>query len=358
MGFSSLFSQQPVPLLGLDISPSSVKLVELDRAGSGEFELQRCAMELLESDWIVDGDVKNFDDVAEAVQRAVKKSRTKAKHVAMAMPSSVVISKKIVLPRDLSEREMELQVEMEANQYIPFSLDEVSLDFCVIGPSKASPDDVDVMIAASRREKVEDRQALAEAAGLTPLVMDVETWASRLAAQRLISMLPDADDETVVALFEIGASASSMQVFRGETNLYDREQIFGGAQLTQMLAHQYGFTLQEAENKKRSGELPADYQRAVLEPFLSALAEQVDSALKLFFSSTPNNRVDQILLAGGSAGLPGLAAAVTESTSFPSVVADPFEGMDIARSVRAQQLARQAPSYLTACGLAMRRFYQ
>src|SRR5699024_945854 len=163
-------------------------------------------------------------------------------------PASVVISKKIVLPRDLNEREMEVQVEMEANQYIPFSLDEVSLDFCVMGPSRASPDDVDVMIAASRREKVEDRQALAEAAGLVPTVMDVETWAARLAAQRLVRMLPDADEETVVALFELGANVSGMQVFRGETMLYEREQVFGGAQLTQMLAHQYGFTLQEAES--------------------------------------------------------------------------------------------------------------
>ena len=357
MGLFSLFKQQAVPLVGLDVSPSSVKLVELDRASSGDFELQHCAMELLDTDWIVDGDIKNFDEVAEAVRRVVKISRTKAKHVAMAMPPSVVISKKIVLPRDLSEREMEIQVEMEANQYIPFSLDEVSLDFCVIGPSKAAPDDVDVMIAASRREKVEDRQALAEAAGLTPMVMDVETWASRLAAHRLVDMLPGADEETVVALFEIGAHASAMQVFRGETSLYDREQLFGGAQLTQMLVHQYGFTLQEAEDKKRSGDLPSDYHAAVLQPFLGVLAEQIDSALKLFFSSTPNNRVDQILLAGGSAGLPGLTAAVSESTSFPCAVADPFEGMDIARSVRARQLERQAPSYLTACGLAMRRFY-
>ncbi|MCK9516888.1 MAG: pilus assembly protein PilM [Ottowia sp.] len=357
LGLTSLFSQQPAPLIGLDVSSSSIKLVELDRGRSGEFELERCALELLEPDWIADGDIKNFDAVAEAVRRTVKKSRTKARNVAMAMPASVVISKKIVLPRDLNEREMEVQVEMEANQYIPFSLDEVSLDFCVMGPSRASPDDVDVMIAASRREKVEDRQALAEAAGLVPTVMDVETWAARLAAQRLVRMLPDADEETVVALFELGANVSGMQVFRGETMLYEREQVFGGAQLTQMLAHQYGFTLQEAEAKKRSGELPPDYGSAVLQPFVTTLAEQVDSALKLFFSSTPNNRVDQIFLAGGSAGLTGLPAAVTQATSFPCGVVDPFGGMDIGRGVRARQLERQAPSYLTACGLAMRRFY-
>lgn len=357
MAFSSLFSQQPAPLIGLDISPSSIKLVELERARSGTFELQRCALEVLEPDWIADGDIKNFDAVADAVRRVVKKSRTKAKNVAMAMPASVVISKRIVLPRDLSEREMEIQVEMEANQYIPFSLDEVSLDFCVIGPSRASPEDVDVMIAASRREKVEDRQALAEAAGLVPMVMDVETWASRLATQRLVRQMPEADEETVIALFELGANVSSMQVFRGETILHEREQVFGGAQLTQMLAHQYGFTLQEAETKKRGGDLPSDYGAAVLQPFVTSLGEQVDSALKLFFSSTPNNRVDHIFLGGGSASLAGLAAAVTASTSFPCSVADPFGGMDMGRGVRARQLELQAPSYLTACGLALRRFY-
>lgn len=356
MNLSSLFKKQRAPLFGLDISPSSAKLVELNRIDAGQFELQRCAIEPLGADWIVDGDIKNFDEVADALRRLVKKSRTKTRHVAMAMPASVVISKQIMLPADLLDQEMEIQVEMEASQYIPFSLDEVSLDFYVLGPSKNMPDDVDVMIAASRREKVEERQALAEAAGLVPQVMDVENWAARRAAQRIIDQLPRADEQTVFALLEIGAHTSAMQIFRGSQTLYEREQIFGGAQLTQALVQQYGFLPQEAEAKKRSGDLPSDFATAVLQPFVAHLAEQIDSALKLFFSSTPHNRVDHVLLAGGSASLPGLARAVAQRTAFPCQIINPFADMQITRSVRGANLERQAPSYLMACGLALRRF--
>ena len=181
ISLGSLFNRQDPPLLGLDISSSSVKLVELSRDKAGNLVLDRCAIEPLERGWITDGNVEKFDEVAEAVRRVVKKSGTKTRHVAMALPASAVITKKIILPGGMSDAELESQVESEANQYIPFSLDEVSLDFCVVGPSTTSAGDVEVLIAASRKEKVQDRQGLAEAAGLKPIVVDVESYASRLA---------------------------------------------------------------------------------------------------------------------------------------------------------------------------------
>lgn len=343
-------------MVGLDVSASSIKLVELDKGRSGDLTLERCAIEPIERGWINEGNIENFDEVVEAARRLVKRSGTKAKQVAMALPTSVVISKKIILPGGLSEREMEVQVESEANQYIPFSLDEVSLDFCVIGPSSGSAGDVDVMIAASRKEKVEDRQGLAEAIGLTPVILDVESYASRLAASRVIERLPGGGADSVIALFEIGGMTSMLQVLRGEESLYEREQMFGGAQLTQMLVRQYGFTLDEAEAKKRAGELPEDYSDAVLAPYVEQLAQEVERALKFFFTSTPHNRVDYILLAGGTASLHGLTDAITEHTSYPCQVINPFEGMTMARTVREKKILREAPSYLTACGLAMRRF--
>lgn len=352
----SLFDRQPAPMVGLDVSASSIKLVELTKERSGALTLERCAIEPIERNWITDGNIENFDEVVEAARRLIKRSGTRAREVAMALPTSVVISKKIILPGGLSEREMEVQVESEANQYIPFSLDEVSLDFCVIGPSGSSVGDVEVMIAASRKEKVEDRQGLAEAIGLTPVVMDVESYASRLAASRVIERMPGSGVEAVIALFEIGGVSSTLQVLRGDELLYEREQGFGGAQLTQMLVRQYGFTLEEAEAKKRAGELPADYANAVLAPFVEQLAQEIERALKFFFTSTPHNRVDYVLLAGGSASLHGLAEAITEHTSYPCQVVNPFDGMAIGRGVREKRLLREAPSYLTACGLAMRRF--
>lgn len=343
-------------MIGLDISSSSAKLVELGQDRSGNLTLVRCGIEPLERGWISDGNIEKFDEVVEATRRLVGKSGTKAKHVAMALPASVVISKKIILPGGLSEREMEVQVESEANQYIPFSLDEVSLDFCVVGPSTTSAGDVEVVIAASRKEKVEDRQGLAEAAGLVPVVLDVESYASRLAASRVIGRLPGGGVDALIALFEIGAMTSTMQVLRNDDLIYERDQVFGGAQLTQMLVRQYGFTQDEAETKKRAGELPDDYGTMVLQPYVESLAQELERALKFFFTSTPHNRVDYILLAGGTAGIPGLTEAITRHTSFPCQVVNPFDGMEVGRAVREKKMLREAPSYLTACGLAMRRF--
>ena len=358
ISLGSLFSRQPAPLLGLDISSSSVKLVELGREKTGILVLERCAIEPLERGWITDGNVEKFEEVAEAVRRLVKKSGTKTRNVAMALPPSAVITKRIVLPGGLTDQELEMQVEAEANQYIPFPLDEVSLDFCVVGPSTSSVGDLDVLIAASRREKVQDIQGLAEAAGLKPMVVDVESYASRLATSRLIESLPNRGVGTIVALFEVGALTTSMQVIRNDEVLYDRDQAFGGAQLTQLIVRQYGFSPEEAESKKRSGELPDDYEASVLRPFVESMVQEIARALQFFFTSTPHNKVDHIMLAGGSAALPGLTGAVSKHTSFTCSLVNPFDGMEIGGGVRLKKMTREAPSYLTSCGLALRRFMQ
>jgi type IV pilus assembly protein PilM len=140
--------------------------------------------------------------------------------------------------------------------------------------------------------------------------------------------------------------------------LYDRDQAFGGAQLTQLIVRHYGFSPEEAESKRRSGELPDDYESGVLRPFVDSMAQEVARALQFFFTSTPHNRVDQIMVAGGSASLPGLCEAITAQTSFPCMLADPFAGMEFGDAVREKKVRREAPSYLTSCGLAMRRFLQ
>lgn len=353
-----LLGRKHPPMIGLDISSSSVKLVELSESGNGEYVLERFASEPFEKGWIADGQIEKFDEVAEAVRKVVTKSGTRTKHVAMAMPQSAVITKKIMLPAGLREEELELQVETEANQYIPFSLDEVSLDFCVIGPSPTSAGDVEVLIAASRKDRVQDRQGLAEAAGLKPLILDIESHASRLAMGRLIFNLPGEGKDALVALFEIGAETTSLKVLRDNELLYDRDQAFGGAQLTQLISRQYGFSFEEAELKKMSGDLPEDYQSSILNPFVDSLSQEIGRALQYFFTSTPHHKVHYIMLAGGTAALPGLKERVTELTGFASMIVNPFEGMKLGSAVRESKLRREASSYLTACGLAMRRFMQ
>jgi len=333
-------------------------LVELGQDKAGNLVLERCAIEPLDAGWVTDGNIEKFDEVAEVVRRVVKKSGTRTHNVALALPSSAVISKKIVLPGGLSDAELEIQVESEANKYIPFSLDEVSLDFCVVGPSATSTGDVEVLIAASRKEKVQDRQGLAEAAGLKPVVVDVEPYASRFATARLIERMPNQGIDTMVALFEIGSLTTSLQVIRNNEVLYERDQAFGGAQLTQHIVRQYGFSLEEAETKKRGGELPDDYDASVLKPFVDNLTQEIGRALQFFFTSTPHNRVDYVMLAGGSSCLNGLTESVTRQTSFACLLANPFEGMALGGGIRENKMRREASCYLTACGLALRRFVQ
>ncbi|NRF66602.1 pilus assembly protein PilM [Aquincola sp. S2] len=345
-------------MIGLDISSSSAKLVELGQAANGEYVLERFASEPFEKGWITDGQIEKFDEVAGAVRKLVQKSGSRTKHVAMAMPQSAVITKKIMLPSGLREEELELQVESEANQYIPFSLDEVSLDFCVIGPSPTSGGDVEVLIAASRKDRVQDRQGLAEAAGLKPMVLDIESHASRLAMTRVIGSLPNAGKDALVALFEIGADTTSLKVLRDEEMLYDRDQAFGGSQLTQLISRQYGFSFEEAEAKKLAGDLPEDYEAVILAPFVDSLSQEIGRALQYFFTSTPHHKVHYVMLAGGTATLPGLKERVTELTGFASMVVNPFDNMKLGSAVREAKVRRDAPSYLTACGLAMRRFMQ
>ena len=353
-----LLGRKHVPMIGLDISSSSAKLVELGKSANGEYVLERMASEPFEKGWITDGQIEKFDEVAAAVRKLLDKSGTKTRLVVMAMPQSAVITKRINLPAGLRDEELELQVESEANQYIPFSLDEVSLDFCVIGPSPTSGGDIEVLIAASRKERVQDRQGLAEAAGLKPVVLDIESHASLLAISRVVDTLPNEGRDVLVALFEIGADTTSLKVLREGEMLYDRDQAFGGSQLTTLISRQYGFSFEEAEQKKLAAELPEDYESTILHSFVDSLSQEIGRALQYFFTSTPHHKVHYVMLAGGTATLPGLKDRVTELTGFAAMVVNPFDGMKIGSAVRETRVRKEAPSYLTACGLAMRRFTQ
>lgn len=350
-----LTSKTP-PLIGLDIGSSSVKIVELSEPGVGTMRLERYAIEPLPRGAVVDGNIDKIDVVAEAVKRAWRRSGTRFRNVAMALPASAVITKRIALPGNLREQELEMQVESEANQYIPFALDEVSLDFQVLGPIPNAPDDVEVLIAASRKEKVEDRMAVAQAAGLKPVVVDVESYAMRSALQRLINQLPNGGEGLVIAVFYMGANSTSVTVMHDGEAIYEREQPFGGQQLTGDIARTYGIPADEAEQKKRSGDLPANFETDVLKPFVDAAVTEITRALQFFFTSTPYTRIDQIMLAGGSAVLAGLADALMERAQVPTSVISPFKGMEISPNIREKQLRLDAPALLTPCGLAMRRF--
>jgi len=352
----ALFGQGNPPLVGIDISTSCVRLVELAHGAKGELRLERYATEPLPRNAVTDGNIENMDQVVDVVRRVWKKSGTRAKLAALGMPPASVITKKIILPAGLSEDQLEVQVESEASQYIPFALDEVSLDFDVIGPAANSADDIEVMLAASRREKVEDRVAIAEASGLKATVMDIESYAARAALDRVIVQLPEGGAGQVVALFQIGAQVTHISVMLDGVTVYEREQPFGGNALTQDIVRSYGLSFDEAEARKKSGDLPDNYNTDLLMPFLESAALEVTRAIQFFYTSTPYTRVDQLFLAGGCALIPGLLELVASRTRISSAVISPFKGMQLGSSVRESQLRLDAPAYLVACGLALRRF--
>lgn len=356
LDLKALFGGAQAPLVGLDISTSSVRLVELSDAGKDGVRLERCASEPLPRGAVADGNIENMEQVVEAVRRLVKKSGTRAKHVALGMPPASVITKKIVLPAGMSEEQLEVQVESEAAQYIPFALDEVSLDFDVIGPVSSSSDDIEVMLAAARREKVEDRVAIVESAGMKAQVMDIESYAARAALDRITAQMPDGGAGQVIALFQIGAVSTQISVMLDGATVYEREQPFGGNSLTQDIVRSYGLAFEEAEARKKTGDLPDNYQADVLGPWLEGAALEVTRAIQFFFTSTPFTKIDQIFLAGGCAMLPGLLEIIASRTRISSAVVSPFKGMQLASGVREQALRSDAPAYLVACGLAMRRF--
>lgn len=356
MDIQALLGGRSKALIGLDISSSSVKLVELAEAGAKQYRLERYAIEPLPRDAVTDGNISSLEAVAESVRRAWKRLGSSTKQVALALPTAAVITKKIALPAGLREIDMEIQVESEANQYIPFAIEEVNLDFQVIGPVPNNPDEVEVLIAASRKEKVEDRVAAIEAAGLKALVMDVESFASQSAFSLIRSRLPEAGRGKVVALVDIGAQMMKVTVLRDEAVLYSREQAFGGNQLTQDISRAYGMSTEEAEAAKRSGSLPENYEQDLLRPFAESVALEISRALQFFFTSTQFNHVDHIVLSGGCAVIQGIDQIVASRTQVSTEIANPFVGMALSQRIRPKNLAAEAPALLVACGLAMRRF--
>src|SRR5258707_743679 len=278
-----LFTPKAPPLFGLDISSSSVKMLEIVDAGKGAYRVERYAIEALPRDAIVDGNINNLEAVTESVKRAHKRLATRTKYVAMAVPSGAVITKKIVVAGTLREDELEVQVEGEANQYIPFALEEVNLDFQILGPSATSPEEQEVLIAATRKEKVEDRVAVAESAGLKALVMDVESFAQQAALGLVVQSLPSGGKDQNVAVVDIGANVMNVTVLRNDQSIYTREQAFGGNQLTQDIATRYGMSPHEAENAKRPRGLPDEFEAAVLPPFMQNLSMELQRALQFFF---------------------------------------------------------------------------
>lgn len=350
-----LFTPKVPPLIGVDISSTAVKLLQLSQTGGGRYRVEHYAVEPLPPNAVVEKNIVEVEVVGEAIRRAYARSGARTRHAAAAVAGSAVITKLIPMPADLSDEDMEAQIEVEANQYIPYPIEEVSLDFEVLGPIRDNPDMVNVLLAASRTENVDMRVAALDLGGLAARVIDVEAFAMENAFRLIADQLSVARD-AVVAVVDVGATMTTLIVLRNQRSIYSREQVFGGRQLTEEIMRRYGLSYEEAGMAKRQGGLPESYQSEVLEPFKEAMAQQISRLLQFFFAGSEYSRVDQMVLAGGSASIAGVCPLIEAHLGVPCVVANPLAEMSLSSRVQAQALAQDAPALMIACGLALRSF--
>ncbi len=342
-------------VLGVDISTAAIKLLELSWSGS-RYKVESYAVSPLPLDAVVDKSITDIDVIANAIKAAVKQSGTKTKKACVAVAGSSVMTKIISMPATLSEDEMEDQILVEADQYVPYSLDEVNLDFEVQGITENDPEMVDVLLAASRRENVEDRVEALAKAGLEASIVDVEAFAMENAFSVFSEQLPEASNEQAVAIMDIGATMSTLNVVHNDRTIYTREQSFGGKQLTEEIQRRYGLSFEEAGLAKKHGGLPDNYGVDVLDPFKKAVVQQISRSLQFFTSSNVNEKVGSIVLAGGCASIAGMDKLVEQDLGIPVYIANPFINMALSNKIKPQSLSNDAPSMMIACGLALRSF--
>ena len=352
----NFFQAKSTSLIGVDISSSAVKLLQLSRSG-GRYRIENYAVEPLPANSVLEKNIVAVEPVGEALRRALTRSGSKTKFAAAAVAGSSVITKVITMPAGLSEEALEEQIQVEANQYIPYPIEEVSLDFEVLGPVKDAPESINVLIAASRTENVELRISALEIGGLTAKIMDVEAFAMENACKLIADQLtvpPDA----IIAVVDVGATMTTLIVLKNQRTIYSREQVFGGKQLTEEVMRRYGLSQEEAGLAKRQGGLPESYEVEVLEPFKEAIVQQISRLLQFFYAGSDYSRVDQIVLAGGCALIPELGEKILQQLDAPCIVANPLANMSLSQRVQGQasSLRQDAPTLMIAAGLAMRSF--
>lgn len=351
-----MLRQNKVPLLGIDISSSVVKVLELSQK-AGKYTVEAYAAEPLPFNAVIEGRIENKDEVAGAIKRAVKRSGSKAKEAAVAVSANSAITKTISYPSSLSERELEDHIMMEAETLIPYPLDEVRLDFEVLGRSATDVDTVDVLLAASRSENVDARTEVLEKAGLLPKIVDVEAYTMENAFSLISEQLVNNGQGLTVAVVDIGATMTTLHVLVDGKIVFTREQTFGGNILTEEIERHYGMSYQEAGRAKKENNLPDDYALKVLDPFKRSMTTTVTRALQFFFSASAQYQsIDHVVLSGGCASIHGVDAMIAEETGTSTSIANPFSDMTIGKRVSIQALSNDSPSMLIACGLAMRNF--
>lgn len=348
-----IFGQKIPPLVGLDVSTSSVRLLGLEVTSSG-YRVEACAEVRLPPGAVSEGSVGHIETVAQAVAEALRRSGSKRRQVALAVPGSLVISRQISLPVDFSDADIEQQIALESDQYIPYPLEDVYFDFVILGPNARNPQTSDVLLIVARREVVDKRLETLRVAGLTPAVVDVEAYALESAFTLIAPQMPATARGGITAMIDVGTASTTLNVLQKGITVFTREQSFGGDQLLQQLQDRYGMTYPEANAALRESNLPEDSGSTIIEPFLDSLASQVGRLLQVFFSATGESTLDHVVLSGGCSGLARSAEVVGQYLGVDTRVGNPFLGLEFATGIDAARLRADGHAWMIAAGLAMR----
>jgi len=338
-------------VIGVDIGTTTLKLIELESSVKG-VRVVSAHVTPMTAGLMKEGKIEDIPGVAEALKRAIVKSRSKTKAIAFAVSGSSVITRVIEMPADLSEDEMEMQLLLEAEQYIPYSLDEVALDFTQLGVSEDGQQ-AKILIAASRKESVDNLVEVAEIAELKPKIIDVEPFCLER-VYPLIAEQMEEDHDSLIAVVDIGATMLRFNVLDTGSTVYSREEAFGTNQLTEEIQRRYGLSVEEAGAAQMDGGLPADFEEEVLAPFRESLIQQISRSLQFFYSSSTYNHVDCIVLAGGVVADTSLVQLAETKIELPVFGGNPFTQMDVGERVDKKALTASASSMLIATGLALR----
>ncbi len=356
--FKRIFSLKPPPVVGIDIGSTSVKLLELGRSGSS-YRVESYGVEPLPEKAVEDKNILELEIVGEAIQRLVKRANPRADHAAVAVAGPAVITKVVTMDAGMSDGD--IKSDLEGGNYIDIPPEELNLDFEIIGPNEKEPEArVDVLMVASRSEVVESRTTCLEMADLKTRIIDIEKYVLENAFKLIVENDPSMNSEDTIALVEVGATTTTINVMGELEIIFTREELFGGKRLTEEIQNLYSLSYDEANLAKRTGNLPENYATDILEPFIDDLAQQISRMVQYYYSmevSSKYAKLSHILICGGCASIPGIVEKVSNKVGGHVSIANPFTFMaPPASKVDKKLLMTDAPALLIACGLALRNF--
>jgi len=352
---SQLF-QKPSPMMvGIDIGSHSIKAVLLREIETG-FRLEALAIEPMPKGAMSERTIQDIEAIGNVISKLRKKLPKSLKTAAVAVSGQTVITKVIFMDVSLTDAELESQIEIEADSLIPYPLDEVSLDFEKLSTNEADPSKMNVLLSAARTESVEARVGALETANLEAKIVDVESYALSRAMDVYYQQLPSDAFNKCVAVVDIGAVLMLVSVVQAGETIYTRDQVFGGDQYTNSIVAYYNKGFDEAEIGKTSGDLPPNYTFEVLAPFQTSLLQQVRRAVQMFLTTSGKEQIDYIVLTGGTSMIKGIDRLLIEELGIHSVVAEPFENMEISPKVDRNVMQRHKTQFAIATGLALRSF--